>query len=82
MQYLIVAAKQILYPLVVFGVLLLLPIDPIAKSAMYILACCPIASMTLSFSEMLGKGQESAASLVLLGTAASALTLPLMVLLL
>ncbi len=82
MQYLIVGAKQILYPLAVFLVLLLLPIDENAKAAMYILACCPIASMTLSFAEMLGKGQESAASLVLLGTTASAVTLPLMVLLL
>ncbi len=82
MQYLIVGAKQVLFPLIFLGVLSLLPLGADAKAAMYILACCPIASMTLNFAEMLGEGQESAAGLVLLGTATSALTLPLMVLLL
>ena len=42
---------------------------------------CPAASVVLNFAEMLGEGQETAANLVLLSTMLSALTIPLMVLL-
>jgi len=44
------------------------------------LAATPVASITLNFAEMLGKGQKTAANLVLLGTILSLLTLPLMAL--
>jgi predicted permease len=43
---------------------------------------CPVASVVLNFSEMLGQGQKTAANLVLLGTGLSAITIPLMVLIL
>ena len=81
MQYLIIGIKQILFPLFVLLVMLILPIDEGMKKAIYIMMCCPVASVVLNFSEMIGEGQESAANLVLLSTLLSALTIPLMVLL-
>ncbi len=81
LHYFIVAIKQIAFPLVVFLILLPLPIDPVLKGTIYIILACPVASVVLNFSEMIGKGQESAASLVLLGTSLSTLTIPLMSLL-
>ncbi len=80
-QYLIVAIKQIIFPLAVFLILLMLPLEPNMKASIYIITACPVASVILSFSEMIGKGQESAANLVLLGTSLSAITIPVMSLL-
>ena len=81
MQYLIIGIKQILLPLLVFLILLPLPFDQNMKSSMYIIFACPVASVILSFAEMLGQGQKDAANMVLLGTSLSALTIPLMCLL-
>jgi len=81
MQYLIIGIKQILLPLLVFLILLPLPLDENMKASMYIIFACPVASVILSFAEMLGKGQRDAANMVLLGTSLSALTIPLMCLL-
>ncbi len=80
-QYLIVAIKQILFPVASLGILLLLPIAPQMQASIYILMACPVASVVLSFSEMIGEGQEQASGLVLLGTLLSAVTVPLMTLL-
>lgn len=80
-QYLIVAIKQIVFPLVAFLILLLLPLDERMKASIYILMACPVASVVLSFSEMIGEGQENASCLVLLGTLLSAITIPVMTLL-
>jgi len=80
-QYLIVAIKQIVFPLVSFLILLLLPLDERMKASIYILMACPVASVVLSFSEMIGEGQENASCLVLLGTMLSAITIPVMTLL-
>lgn len=81
-QYLIVAIKQVFLPLVAFLILLVLPLDPQMKSSIYILCACPVASVVLNFSEMIGKGQKHAAYLVLLGTSLSVITIPIMSLLL
>ena len=80
-QYLIVAIKQIIFPLVSFAILSLFPIDPNMRASIYILMACPVASICLSFAEMIGEGQEEASSLVLLGTLLSAITVPVMTLL-
>ncbi len=79
-QYGIIAIRQILMPLFALVILLLFPIDANMRAAIYIMVACPVASVILNFAEMLGKGQESAANLVLLGTSLSAITIPLMVL--
>ena len=81
MQYLIIAIKQLALPLLVYLLLLPLPLDYNMKASMYIIFACPVASVILSFAEMLGKGQRDAANMVLLGTSLSALTIPLMCLL-
>lgn len=81
MQYLIIAIKQLLLPLLVFLVLLPLPFDQNMKNSIYIIFACPVASVILSFAEMLGKGQQDAANMVLLGTSLSTLTIPIMCLL-
>ena len=81
MQYTIIAFKQLILPLIVFLILLPLPFDANMKASMYIIFACPVASVILSFAEMLDEGQESAANMVLLGTSLSALTIPLMCLL-
>lgn len=81
LNYLFVAVKQLVYPLILLGVLTLLPISREMKCAIYIIACCPVATMVLNFAELVGEGRRTAASVLLLGTALSCLTLPLMVLL-
>lgn len=80
-QYLIVAIKQVIFPLVAFVILLPLPLANEMKASIYILTACPVASVVLNFSEMIGKGQEEASSLVLLGTMLSSITIPVMTLL-
>lgn len=79
-QYIIIALKQILLPLVALAILYFIPVEHDLKISLYIMFACPVASVVLNFAEMLGEGQEYAANLVLLGTGLSALTIPLMVL--
>ena len=81
MQYLIIAIKQLALPLLVFLILLPLPLDQNMKNSIYIIFACPVASVILSFAEMLGNGQRDAANMVLLGTSLSTLTIPIMCLL-
>ena len=57
-----------------------LPVDSGLKVVLYIICCCPVASIVLNFSEILGEGQKEAASTVLLSTILSILTLPIMTL--
>lgn len=79
--YIFVVIKQIVMPLVMLLFVFALPIDQTVKQALVILASAPIASVVLNFSEMVGEGQEDAASLVLCGTILCILTMPLITLL-
>lgn len=81
LQYLVVIAKQTVIPLVIFGLVSLLPVDIFIKQLSFILFCCPVASNVLNFAEIGGKGQEEASGCVLLGTTLSIATMPLMMLL-
>lgn len=81
-QYLVVIAKQTLIPLIVFGLVSLLPVDVFIKQLSFILFACPVASNVLNFAEIGGKGQKEASGCVLLGTMLSIATMPLMMLLL
>ena len=80
-QYLIVCLKGFAFPLLALALLLLFPVEQNLRTAVYIMMACPTASVVLNFAEMLGEGQEEAANLVLLSTLFSALTIPVMVLL-
>lgn len=81
-QYVIVLCKNVACPAFALLALMFVPIDGYIKQALFIIVCCPAANMVLSFAEMLGKGQKTAANLVLLSTIVSLVTLPLMCLLL
>ena len=81
LNYLVVLLKQAAMPIFGLAVIYFLPIGIDMKLTFYIICCCPIASVVLNFSEMLGHGQDTAASLVLLGTFSSILTIPIMMLL-
>jgi predicted permease len=81
--YLTVAVKQLLMPLIAFAIVYFLrEVDTGLRAAFYITCSCPVASIVLNYSEIVGEGQKSAANLVLLSTALSIATLPLMMLLL
>lgn len=80
--YIALFIKQVIMPLVAFLIIFLLPIDTTVKQVFYIITACPVASVVLNYSELVGSGQREAASMVLLGTIMSIVTLPLMSLLL
>ena len=80
--YVTILIKQCVMPLVALLLVLFLTLDIYLKRTFFILACCPAASIVLNFSEIVGEGQRDAAGIVLLGTILSAVTLPLMTLLL
>lgn len=74
--YIAIFAKQIIMPLIAVGITLLLPFDPVMETAFVIISSCPVASVVLNLSELLGDGQKHAADCVLLGTILSILTIP------
>ena len=78
--YLAAALKLIVFPLAVLALCLLLPVERDFARGVYILSCVPVGNLVLSFSEMLGEGQEDAANVVLLSTILSMATIPLMLL--
>lgn len=80
LQYAVVGVKLIGFPLLGLAVASLLPVPHEYVQAVYILCCVPVANVVLSFSEMLGEGQETAANVVLLSTLLSVVTLPIMLL--
>lgn len=77
-QYAVIGVKQIVMPMIGMLLVWFIPLDFYVRQSLFILAATPVASITLNFAEMLGKGQKTAANLVLLGTLLSVLTLPLM----
>lgn len=81
-QYAVVLVKNLGFALFSFALLYFLPTEGYIKQALFIICCCPVANMVLSFAEMLGKGQKTAANVVLLSTILSLVTLPAMCLLL
>ena len=76
--YLTIAVKQFVMPAVAFLMVFLLPVSPEIKNALFIISACPVASVVLNYSELVGQGQKEAANTVLLGTILSILTLPVM----
>ena len=70
--------KQFLIPLFVFAVIYFIPMDLRLKQTLFILCCCPVASVVLNYAELVGEGQKSAANTVLLSTVSSVITIPLM----
>ncbi len=80
LQYFSVFIKQIIMPLLALLLIHFLPVDAYLKKTFFILCATPVASVVLNFAEMLGEGQDTAANVVLLGTAFSIITIPMMML--
>ncbi len=70
--------KMILFPLFALAVMLLIPVEPYVKASIFLLACCPCASMIQSLSELIGQGQKQAANTVLIATLLCVITIPVM----
>lgn len=71
-----VFAKQIVLPLLAILLVKLLPLDPVLENSLVIMCSCPVASVVLNLSELIGQGQKHAANCVLLGTILSIITIP------
>lgn len=76
--YIVCFIKQVISPLVVFLIFYFIPVDVELKQTLFVLFACPVASVVLNYAEMVGKGQSTAANLVLLSVLSSVITLPLM----
>ena len=81
LQYAAIALKLVVFPLIALGICSLLPVERNFAVGMYIICCAPVGNMVLSFAELLGEGQETAANVVLLSTLLSMITIPVMLLL-
>ena len=79
-MYLTVLAKQFLMPLIAFILVYFLPLSEEIRFTLFIICACPVASIVLNFSEIIGEGQSEAANMVILSTILSIVTLPLMAL--
>ena len=79
-QYAAIALKLIVFPLLTLLVCSILPLEREYAVGMYILGCAPVGNMVLSFAELLGEGQDTAANVVILSTLLSLLSIPLMML--
>ncbi len=71
-------SKMVIFPLITLGVMLLLPVEPYVRATIFLLACCPCASMIQSLSELIGQGQKQAANTVLISTILCIVTIPVM----
>lgn len=76
--WLVSAVKLLLFPAAMAGVMLLLPVEPYIRTAMFLLAACPCASVALSLCEINGRGQKNAANAVLISTLLCVITLPIL----
>lgn len=80
LQYMAVALKLFVFPLFALAVCSLLPVERNFVLGIYIICCAPTGNLVLSFAEILGEGQDTAANVVLLSTLLSMITIPLMLL--
>ncbi len=76
--YFATAMKNVVYPLLSFAVIFFVPVPSYVKITFFILGCCPSASMVLNMAELVGEGQTSAASTVLISTLSCIATIPLL----
>ena len=81
LAWLISAGKLLVFPLFCYLLVLPLPLDPVFKGSILILAGTPCASILLNLAEIHHNGQELAANCALLSTLLSILTIPLLSLL-
>lgn len=80
--YIVAVLKLAIFPLLGFLLFYFIPIPSEIKATIFILCCCPTASVVLNLSEIYGSGQDTAANMVLTSTIFSMLSIPLMLLML
>jgi len=80
-QYLAVGLKLFIFPLFALALMSVLPLDRNYVIGIYIICSAPVGNMVLSFAEILGEGQDTAANVVILSTLLSLITIPVMMLL-
>ncbi len=80
-KYLIIALRQIVVPLLYLAVCLILPIEANLKISLVIYGATPVAAMVLNYAELLKKGQDYAAGIMILSSLTAVLTMPVMVML-
>lgn len=80
LQYAAAALKLIVFPLFALAVMSLLPLERNFIIGIYIICAAPVGNMVLTFAEILGEGQDTAANVVILSTLLSLVTIPLMML--
>lgn len=79
--YTTIAVKQFVMPLIAFLFIMVIPINVWLARTFFVICACPVASVVLNYSEIVGAGQKEAASMVLVGTISSIITLPIISLL-
>ncbi len=80
--YLTAAFKLLFFPMLGFLITHWMPIDYGMKATLFILCCCPTASVVLNLSEIYENGQRFAANVVLMSTILTIITIPLLLLIL
>lgn len=80
-QYVAIFMKLAIFPLITFLVLMPIDVDPVLKTALFILSAMPPAALNLNFAELAGVAPETASSIVLVGSILCIVTLPLLMLL-
>lgn len=80
-QYVAIAIKLVIFPLLAYLLLLPFDMDPVVHSALFILSAMPPAAISLNFCEVLDIAPKTAANIVLLGSLLCIITLPLLMLL-
>ncbi len=77
--YISTIIKLIIFPIVVWAILLPIPIDHLMKVVLIILSGMPSASFNLNLAEIFNADQKNAANAILLSTIFSILTIPAIV---
>lgn len=82
LMYLNCLVKLVAFPLLSFLLVNWLPIAYEMKATLFILGCCPTATVVQNLAEIFNNGQKFAANVVLMGTLLTIVTIPLMLLIL
>lgn len=80
-QFIAIIMKLVVFPLLVFLVLQPIPMDAGLKISLFILSGMPPAAVTLNYAELTRTAPKTAANIIILGSLACVLTLPLLLLL-
>lgn len=80
--YVITVVKNLIFPIVVFLVLMPFDVEPMLRATLVVLSGMPSASINLNLSELYGADQKTAANSILISTMFCILTIPLIMMLL